>query len=97
MIQAEILYAKVAAVLGQPVNLISREFIPDGLVLILRGNIVISGCKSPFRPENGYASFPKAVKGLRTCYFMNEVLVDIKYIRSLFHRLDYMGIPYLVK
>ena len=60
-------------------------------MLVFCGNIMICGCNSFVRPENGYTTFLKAIKCLRTGYLVNIMSVNVKNIRTIFGERPGMG------
>ncbi len=84
-------------VLSELVDLEPGKLVPDGKMLIHRGDIVIGRRNRILRAENRYAPPVNSGKCLWTGHFVDKMPVDIKDAGSAFDFFNNMGIPYFVK
>src|SRR5262249_45234732 len=79
------------AVGPQDLDLPARQGIAD-VELVVGRDVVIDGGVGQVRPADSPPGQPKAVEGLRTGHFMNQVAIDVQE-RRLFRRRDDVAIP----
>jgi hypothetical protein len=84
-------------IFGQFVYLEPGKFILDGEMLINGWDIVIGSSNRVLRTEKADSPAFDPGKGLRTGYFMDQMLVNIEYRRASFDLIHHMLIPDLVK
>ena len=84
-------------ILSQFIDLKKGEFILNGQMLVNGGDIVIRSGHYILWTEYADPTLVDPRKRLRTCHFMDQVLIDIEYRWTTFDLLYHMGIPDFIK
>ena len=94
---AEMRQSEIGRIPGQHIHLLLRYRVCDGLVLIVRGGVVIRHTEDLLRTETLQASFPHALEGLRRSDLMTIQAVDIQLRGTILDLLDHVPVPYFIK
>src|SRR6185312_14846104 len=81
---------EIAAVLFQLIDLRGCNLVDDGKRTVVGGDAVVGGGNRQVRPPHFQAALPQSGEGLRRCYFMDEMEVDINQrgcVRTLRHNV----------
>ncbi len=97
MTQSEQCKPELIGIAQKSFNLLARNWIGNGLILMHSGHIVIGRAYRTLGSEHLQSTTAKSVKCLRCRHFMTVVPVDIKLCRATFNDIYRMGVPNLVK
>src|SRR5690606_13380886 len=86
-------YTVFGTVLPQLLHLHPGKFVLNCLILINSGNVMIWCSNCPFRIQYLNASFFKIKKSNRTGHFMDNMLIDEEYIRTVWDYFYHMVVP----
>jgi hypothetical protein len=89
--------AEFSAILSKCFDLVTGKRFLNGKMLILRRNVMVCSGSGSCCVKNLYAPFAESIKRLWTRYFVNEMSVDVYYVRVSFAVLYDVGIPDLVE
>ena len=89
--------SEVLGILGQRVNLLGRDGVCDGLVLVVGGCVVVGHAEDVVGTETFQSTGSHAVESLGRCHLVTVEAVDIQLGRTVVDNLYDMLVPNLIK
>ena len=94
---AEVGQGKVARILGKGVDLLLRHGVGNGLVLVVRGRVMVGHAENLPWTEALQSPRPHAGKGLGRSHLVAVQAVDIELRRTVVNLLNHVSVPDFVE